>query len=129
MRIPGLILGAKDAGIAWRSTSSPGVAWFLVAAEGGPHAGARAGATVLIRMEPGCGYAAHRHLDVEEVWILAGGYRDERGEYLQGEYVRYEPQSHHHPIALGDANQPVSETNPACLLLASARGGTEVLEA
>ena len=141
MRIPGLNLSATDEGIAWRETQSPGVAWFLVAAEdpdpappgaaeeadGVQQPAAARGATVLIRMEPGCGYPAHRHLDVEEVWVLAGGYRDERGTYRSGEYVRYPAGSAHHPVALGDRDQPIGAANPVCLLLASARGGIEIL--
>ena len=128
MRIPGLQLGAQDLGIPWRSTSSPGIFWHLIASELGQQEGAARGATVLIRMEPGRGYPAHRHLGVEEVWVLAGGYSDEWGTYTQGEYVRYEAGSEHHPVAQGRPDRPIDAANPACLLLASARGGVELLE-
>lgn len=133
MRIPGLNLSARDEGIPWRPTRSEGVSWVLVASEaeetehpqGAPKSAM--GATVLIRMEPGCGYPAHRHLDVEEVWVLAGGYRDEQGSYRQGEFVRYPAGSEHTPVALGKRGESISEQNPVCLLLATARGGIENL--
>ena len=79
---------------------------------------------MLSRMEPGCGYPAHQHLDVEEVLVLAGGYEDEFGTYRTGDYVRYEVGSVHTPVALGSA----SEVHPACLLYASARGGISPVE-
>jgi hypothetical protein len=79
--------------------------------------------TVLIRMAPGCGYPAHRHLDVEEVLILRGGYRDEDGEHRAGAYLRYAPGSVHCPVALGDPRRPEGPDNQACVLFAVARGG------
>ncbi len=120
MLIPGLHLDITDKGVPWRETASPGVSWLLLGSE--PDLGQKAerGATVLIRMQPGCGYPAHEHLDVEEVLVLAGGYRDEFGEYQRGEYVRYEKGSRHTPVAL-------EAPHPACLLYATARGGTRPL--
>lgn len=103
--------------VAWRGTQVEGVDWCLLASEGAGE-GAEAGATVLIRMAPGCGYPPHRHLDVEELLVLAGGYRDAMGEHRAGDYVRYPAGSAHAPVAIGDT---------ACLLYASARGGIEVL--
>ena len=41
----------------------------------------------LIRMEPGAGYEAHRHLGSEDVLVLQGGYRDAIGEYDCGTHV------------------------------------------
>jgi anti-sigma factor ChrR (cupin superfamily) len=76
-------------------------------------------ATVLIRMEPGCGYPAHRHAGVEEVLILQGGYRDGLGEHRAGEYLVNEAGSSHHPIAL-DASED-------CIMLAITHGGIELL--
>lgn len=83
---------------------------------------------MLVRMEPGRAYAAHRHVGVEEVIVLAGGYEDARGRHLAGEYVRYEPGSVPAPRALGEAGVPIGPTNPACVLLAIAREGVELLE-
>ncbi len=77
-------------------------------------------ATVLIRMEPGCAYPAHRHRGVEEVFVLQGGYRDSRGEHRAGDYVLNDADSAHHPTALTD-------TGEDCVMLAVAHGGIEIL--
>ena len=82
---------------------------------------------MLIRMEPGASYPEHEHVGVEEVLILAGGYRDGDGEHRAGSYLRYPPGSRHSPVALGDPGAPTSESNPACLLFALARGGVRNL--
>ncbi len=130
MHIPGLDFAIQDKGVPWRSTKHPGIFWFLLGSEpeappGSP--GPERGSTVLIRMDPGCGYPAHEHLDVEEVLVLAGGYQDAIGEYKAGQYVRYEKGTRHHPIALGNPDVSIGPNNPACLLYANARGGTRVL--
>ncbi|MBL8862287.1 MAG: cupin domain-containing protein [Planctomycetes bacterium] len=121
MRIPGLEVKVDAQAIAWRATRHPGVDWApLHLAEGA--AGPRESA-VLIRMAPGCGYPPHRHVGVEEVLVLAGGYRDARGEHRAGTYLRYEAGSEHAPVALGDPDLPAGPGNEACLLFASARDG------
>jgi putative transcriptional regulator len=71
----------------------------------------------LIAMEPGCGYPRHRHRGDEQVLVLQGGYRDERGEHRQGA-VRYPDGSAHAPVALPGAS---------CVLLAVAHEGIELL--
>ena len=76
-------------------------------------------ATVLIRMEPGCGYPAHRHVGLEEVLILQGGYRDSRGDHRAGDYILNDAASAHAPIALDGED---------CIMLAVAHGGIELLE-
>jgi anti-sigma factor ChrR (cupin superfamily) len=77
-------------------------------------------ATVLIRMQPGCGYPAHRHNGIEEVFIIQGGYRDSGGERRAGEYFINAAGSVHHPIAIeGDD----------CVMIAFAHGGIEILKA
>ena len=75
-------------------------------------------ATVLIRMQPGCSYPAHRHAGIEEAFILQGGYRDTRGQVRAGEYVINEAASSHTPIALEGED---------CIMLAIAHGGIELL--
>lgn len=143
MRIPGLAVKLDESALHWRATRHPGVDWsplYLAGADlageekaGGDGAGASGPreATVLIRMRPGRGYPAHRHLGVEEVLVLRGGYRDDLGEHCgehrAGDYLRYAPGSVHAPVALGRSDAPESAQNPACLLLASARGGVENL--
>ena len=131
MQIPGLRLD-EGAELPWRSTRWPGVSWLplhLDDPEGGAgRDGRRPGATVLIRMEPGRAYAAHRHVGSEDVLVLAGGYTDEAGEYRAGEHVHYAPGSAHAPRALGSADDPISDANPACILYSNVPEGIELLE-
>ena len=75
---------------------------------------------VLVRMDPGCPYPRHRHVGDEEVLVLQGGFRDERGEYAAGTFHRFEAGSIHAPVAL--------DGELACVLFAVARGGIELLE-
>lgn len=141
-----LALTTVDQGVPWRDTQWPGISWCLLASDSqgeparspSPHfatgegsggaAGkaSRPGSTVLIRMAPGCGYPTHLHLGIEDVLVLAGGYRDELGEYGVGAFVRYPAGSRHSPVALGETASPEGPSNPACILFASARGGIEL---
>ena len=75
-------------------------------------------AAVMIRMEPGCSYPAHRHHGPEELLVLEGGFRDAAGTYREGEYARFEAGSHHHPVALDDR---------ACVFFAIAHEGIDLL--
>jgi anti-sigma factor ChrR (cupin superfamily) len=128
MRIPGLAVKIDEDAIAWRSTRHRGIEWapLHVDAEALPP-GRDRDSTVLIRMQPGCGYPPHRHVGIEEVLVLRGGYRDEGGEHSAGAYLRYAPGSFHAPVAVGDPDAPAGPENPSCLLFASARGGVENL--
>jgi len=76
-------------------------------------------AAVLVRMDPGCTYPRHRHVRDEEVFVLQGGFRDERGEYAAGDFHRFEAGSIHEPVAL-DGQLP-------CVLFSVAHGGIELL--
>ena len=124
-----------DASTSWNFTRHPGVRWRRLdegrsedpRAEGrgeNPHP---EDAVVVIRMAPGCGYPAHRHVGAEDVVVLRGGYRDEMGEHRAGTFLRYPAGSRHTPVACGDPSLPESEANPACILFAVARGGVENL--
>lgn len=128
------------AALPWRRTGVAGVSWIPLhlAAEGsrtpegpgggeGAGAGARGGASVLIRMEPGAGYAPHRHVGSEDVLVLCGGYADEWGSYRQGQHVHYPAGSVHAPRALGAADHPAGPTNPACILYSVVPEGIELL--
>jgi len=75
-------------------------------------------ASVLIRMQAGHGYPAHRHVGIEEVFILQGGYRDSSGERHAGEYFINDAGSCHHPVALDGED---------CIMIAFAHGGIELL--
>ncbi len=72
-------------------------------------------AAVMIRMEPGCGYPAHRHVGPEELFVLQGGFSDEHGTYRAGDYARFERGSSHSPVALHDG--------PPCVFFAVAHEG------
>lgn len=74
-------------------------------------------AAVMIRMEPGCSYPRHRHSGPEELLVLQGGYRDDRGEHRAGDFVRYETGTSHHPVALD---------GEACVFFAIAHEGIEL---
>lgn len=101
--------------IPWRATRHTGVHLHFLRRDE-----ATGDATVLIRMEPGCSYPAHRHVGLEEVFVLQGGYRDRRGAHRAGDYVLNDPGSAHHPTALED-------TGHDCIMLAVAHGGIEIL--
>ena len=75
-------------------------------------------ASVLIRMQAGQGYPAHRHVGIEEVFIIQGGYRDSSGERRAGEYFVNDAGSAHHPVALAPED---------CIMIAFAHGGIELL--
>lgn len=98
--------------IDWRATRHPGI--FLHTLRRDVVTG---DATVLIRMQPRCSYPAHRHIGMEEVLILQGGYRDERGEHRAGDYLINEAGSTHSPVA--------QDGTEDCIMLAITHGGIE----
>jgi anti-sigma factor ChrR (cupin superfamily) len=100
--------------IEWRSTRYEGI--FLHVLRRDDETG---DSTVLIRMEPGCGYPAHRHNGIEEVLVLRGGYRDQKGEHCAGDYVLNEAGSAHHPVAVDGLED--------CIMIAFAHGGIKLL--
>ncbi len=100
--------------IEWRATRHKGVFIHLLRRDEQTGDG-----TVFIRMQPGCGYPAHRHLGVEEVLILQGGYCDQKGQHRAGAYIVNDAGSTHHPVAL--------EGTEDCIMFAVAHGGIEML--
>ena len=97
--------------LPWKQTSWSGVRLhFLESLEDGS-------ARVLIAMDAGCAYPPHRHVGVEEVFVVRGSYRDAAGEYGTGSFARNEPGTAHHPVA----------GEEGALLLAWAEGGIEIL--
>ena len=66
---------------------------------------AESGVRLLVgQMPPGLRFPRHLHLGFEQVVVLAGGYDDERGEFVAGDYAVYEPGSEHGPETLdGDS--------------------------
>src|SRR5207253_1569485 len=68
--------------IDWRPARYPGIFVNVLRRDEQSH-----DATVLIRMQPGCRYPAHRHVGMDEVFILQGGYHDQQSERRSGEYT------------------------------------------
>ena len=102
---------ADYAALPWKTTSWPGVRLhFIESSEDGT-------ARVLIAMDPGVSYPAHRHVGVEEVFVVRGSYRDKAGVYEAGSFQRNAPGTVHHPSA----------GEHGALLLAWAEGGIEIL--
>lgn len=97
--------------LPWKTTSWPGVRLHFLESE------ADGSARVLIAMDPGVGYPPHRHKGVEEVFVIAGSYGDQAGDYPAGSFQRNEAGTVHHPVAGPDG----------ALLLAWAEGGIEIL--
>jgi putative transcriptional regulator len=65
------------------------------------HDDAARGVKLMIgRMPPGKVFPRHEHLGFEQMVVLAGGYDDERGEFVAGDYAVYEPGSAHGPQTL-----------------------------
>lgn len=52
------------------------------------------------RMPGGMAFPRHTHEGWEHAVVLAGGYDDERGEFLAGDWAAYEPGSEHGPDTL-----------------------------
>jgi anti-sigma factor ChrR (cupin superfamily) len=100
--------------IEWRATRHEGV--FIHFLRRDEYTG---DSTVFIRMLPGHGYPAHRHVGIEEVLILQGGYSDQKGEHRAGDYIVNEAGSTHHPVALDGAED--------CIMFAIAHGSIELI--
>ncbi len=135
-RIPGFEARERLDRLEWHETARPGVSWILISPSWEVFRSRQANSTpehgstevvALIRMAPGCGYPAHRHLGPEEVLVLQGGYSDAEGSHSAGTWLRYPAGSDHAPLALGDPQSPEGPENPACVLFATARGGIELL--
>lgn len=52
-------------------------------------------ASFLVQMDPGAQYPPHRHVGVEECFVLAGTVRDDESTVSAGDYVRYECSTDH----------------------------------
>jgi len=99
--------------IPWKPTGHRGVFLHSV------YRAADTGTSVLlIRMDPGCGYPAHRHAGEERVLVLNGSYRDETATYRAGSLQVNAPGSFHSPVAL--------EGDEPCVLLATIVGGIDI---
>ncbi len=78
--------------LRWRTTWTPGGRYTLLARDPATHS-----FLLLGYMPAGRSFPRHLHPGREDVLVLAGGYGDDRGHYLAGEYTAYEPGSVHRP--------------------------------
>jgi quercetin dioxygenase-like cupin family protein len=93
---PVLVHGGR---LAWVPSPSAGVERRMLYRVGEE----RARATSIVRYAPGSSFPTHVHTGGEEFFVLEGVFRDERGEYPKGTYVRNPPGSAHAPSAPGGA--------------------------
>jgi predicted ChrR family anti-sigma factor len=76
----------------WRFGGAIGAAFAVLSRD------ARTGAMLLLgRMKPAKFYPEHRHLGMEEILILRGGFEDQYGDFTAGMYTAYEPGTVHRP--------------------------------
>jgi len=71
--------------IPWEETGLPGVSvhWLRQDKD--------SGTTVeMLRIKAGFSFTDHRHIGSEDCFVLQGGFQDDRGTYLQGQYIHYE---------------------------------------
>lgn len=87
---------------AWEPAGSPGVQARRLFVD---HAAQRV--TMMVRMEPGSSYPAHRHAQAEECFVLSGDLWTGSVRLLAGDYQRAEQGSRH----------PVQSTEGGCVLL------------
>jgi anti-sigma factor ChrR (cupin superfamily) len=101
--------------IPWKTTSHRGVSIHFYRSD--PVTGH---AAVMIRMDPGSSYPAHRHVGAEELLVLRGEYVDAGGVHRAGDYVRYEAGTSHAPKCPDGAGA-------ACVFFAVAHQGIDLL--
>ena len=74
---------------------------------------------VLVWAKPGARYPRHRHLGDEDILVLAGHLRDERGSYGPGDICRSETGTDHSEEVVGDED---------CICFVVYRGTHEMLD-
>jgi anti-sigma factor ChrR (cupin superfamily) len=75
--------------------------------------------SVLVWASPGARYPRHRHLGDEEILVLAGRLRDDRGSYGPGEICR---------SAAGSEHSEAVDGSEDCICYVVYHGGHEMLE-
>ncbi len=118
-RVPGHVMHegglliARSAEVAWQPFS-PGIDYKLLSTDT-----LRENQTMLVRMEAGARYAAHRHADIEELFLLSGDLHV-AGEIMHGgDYCRAEAGTEH-----GETH-----SDSGCLFLLIASQHNQLLEA
>lgn len=118
-RVPGSVihegglLVSRPAEVAWQAFSA-GIEYKPLSAD--PE---RDNHTLLVRMQPGSRYSAHRHADVEELFMLSGDLRVAGQVIRGGDYCRADAGTVH-----GE-----SFSDSGCLFLMIASRHNELLEA
>lgn len=76
----------------WRFAGTFGAAFAILSRD------AKTGAMLLLgRMKPAKFFPEHRHVGMEEILILRGGFEDQYGDFTAGMYTSYEPGTVHRP--------------------------------
>jgi len=102
-------LGPSLSGTAWRFLA-PGISRAAVLPR------RRGGASAyLLRIKPGKSVAHHGHRGMELTMILGGGYSDELGHFIAGDFVELDGNFYHRPVA---------DPGEDCICLVAASGKT-----
>jgi putative transcriptional regulator len=76
----------------WRFAGAIGAAFTILSRD------PRTGVMLLLgRMKPAKFYPEHRHVGMEEILFLRGGFEDQYGDFTAGMYTSYEPGTVHRP--------------------------------
>lgn len=84
--------------LPWRSVA-PGLSQHVLDAEG-----YRSGALRLLKIAPGTKIPKHSHNKNELTLILKGAYKDEEGEFFEGDLADLDEDVTHEPQAIGDVD-------------------------
>ena len=79
--------------MVWDATAFDGIEWKVLHRD--PSTGM---VTSLVRMAPGSSYPRHRHVDIEENYVLSGDLTISGVKMKAGDYCRAEPNTVHHHI-------------------------------
>ena len=85
----------NTAEMAWEQSPLEGV-WRKPLAREAPEHGHT---TSVVRYDPGSHFSAHEQPRGEEIFVLAGVFSDEHGDYPAGTYIRNPPGSKHAPFS------------------------------
>ena len=88
----------ETAGMDWERSPAAGV-WRKKLERAGSESGL---VTSVVRYEPGSTFAEHAHPLGEEIFVLAGVFADEHGEYPAGTWIRSPHGSMHAPFTRSD---------------------------
>ena len=73
--------------------------------------------TILSKLEPGAGIPPHKHVDLEQTFVLEGSLVDDEGECTAGNFVIRAKGSRHAPVAPRGCTMLVFFLKPTAVLL------------